>query len=66
MLTPSTKSRKPETMNQYDIGLKIYESAEAPPYTIRNLPVIETELLENQGFRRSHRTGCVIEMRVGI
>ena len=48
--TPSTKSRKPETMNQYDISLKIYESAEAPPYIIRNLPVIETELLVNQGF----------------
>ena len=50
VVTPSTRSRNPETMNQYDICLKIYETVEAPPYTIRNLPVIETELLENQGF----------------
>lgn len=61
--TPSTGS-KTVSANEYDIGLSIFgKSAAEPPHRVLNLAVIESNLLESQGFHaligRDVLSGCV-------
>ena len=50
MYTPSTGKEK-VSVNQYDVGLSIFgTSITEPPYRVPNLAVVESELLEAQGF----------------
>ena len=49
MLTPST-GNTPERADEYDCGVLIFAETTENPYAIRNLPVVETRLLQSQGF----------------
>ena len=49
MFTPSTVDGAVPTY-QYDLGLYIYAQTVENPYKVRNLPVVEAPLLQQQGF----------------
>ena len=49
MVTPSTVDGAVPS-DQYDIGLYIYALTTEQPYNVRNLPVVEAPLLQQQGF----------------
>ena len=49
MLTPTTGSDA-VTKNTYDIGLLIFATWQDAPFVIKNLPVVESDLLSSQGF----------------
>ena len=49
LLTPST-GNVPERADEYDCGVFIFAESTENPYAIRNLPVVETPLLQSQGF----------------
>lgn len=63
LLTPSTK-QGPVAADQYDCGVIIYGQTAENPYIIRNLPVLEAPLLQQQGFHaligRDVLANCVL------
>ena len=49
ILTPSTGAA-PLIVDQYDVSLAVYNNYDEAPCRISDLPVIESELRERQGF----------------
>ena len=63
MLTPST-AQGPVPADEYDCGVIIYARSGENPYVVRNLPVVEAPLLQQQGFHaligRDILANCVL------
>ena len=49
MVTPSTGTGV-VTVDEYGVSLAIYSRTTEPPYRIPNLPIVESELRQKQGF----------------
>ena len=50
MVTPSTGKQSPVIKYQYDVGLGIFATQQETPFVLPSMPVVETDLLDQQGF----------------
>lgn len=50
MVTPSTGNQPPVIKHQYDVGLGIFATQQETPFLLPSMPVVETDLFDQQGF----------------